>query len=100
MRLELEAVESGRVVAGGNHHAADGALVLDRKGNRGRRRGLWRQHDLEAIAGEYFRGTLGKLVREKPPVIADDDLLAPCQPLDLRSNSQPRPERRARHLRR
>ena len=28
IRLELEAVENGRVVAGGNHHAADGAQVF------------------------------------------------------------------------
>ena len=33
VRLEFEAIEDGRIVAGGDHHAADGALRLDGERN-------------------------------------------------------------------
>ena len=33
VRLEFEAIEDGWIVAGGDHHAADGALRLDRERN-------------------------------------------------------------------
>ncbi len=55
MRLELETVEDGRIVAGREHHAADGAQMLDGKGNRRRGRGCGREHDLKIISGKNLR---------------------------------------------
>ena len=72
-RFEFEAVENRRIVAGGNHHAADGVLGLDGKGNRRRRRRLRREHDLKTVAGQNFGGGLRKAVGKKPAVKADDD---------------------------
>ena len=73
IRLELEAVENRRIVAGGNHHAADGAQIFDGERNRRRRRRFGRKDDLKMISGENFGRELCKSVGEKPAVIADDD---------------------------
>ncbi len=73
IRLELEAVENRRIVAGGDHHAADGVQMLDGKGNRRRRRRLRREDDLKIVSGKNFRRDLRETVGKKPAVVADDD---------------------------
>ena len=72
-RFELEPVENRRVMAGGDHHAAHGALRLDGEGNRGRRRRLRCEHNLKTISGKNFSGGPGKTVGEKPAVETDDN---------------------------
>ena len=73
IRFEFEAVKDGGIVTGGNHHAADGALVFHRKGDRGCGCRHGRQHHLEIICGKHLRGAPAELIREKAAVIADDD---------------------------
>ena len=73
MRLELEAVKDRRIVAGGNHHAANGAPVFHGKRYRRRRGRVGGQNDLEVVARENLSGPSAELVGEKPSVIADDD---------------------------
>ena len=73
IRLEFEAVENRRIVAGGDHHAADGVQMFDGKGNRRRRRRLRREDDLKTVAGQNLGGDLREAVGEKAAVIADDD---------------------------
>ena len=41
--------------------------------------GSGREDDLEAVAGKHLGGAAGKCVREKPPVVADDDLPSRCR---------------------
>ena len=78
MRLELEAIEAGRIVAGGDHHAADGAEIFHGEGNARRRRRFRREDDLEIVSGKNFGGNLRKTVGEKTAVVADNDFrLAP-----------------------
>jgi hypothetical protein len=72
VRLELEPVERGRIVAGRDHHAADGLPPFHRERNRRRRRRLGREDDLEIVSGEHFGRRLREAVGEEPPVIADD----------------------------
>ena len=71
IRFEFEAVENRRIVAGGNHHAADRAQVFDGKGNRRRGRRLRCEDDLKTVAGKNISGGLGKAVGEKPAVKTD-----------------------------
>src|ERR1043166_450204 len=74
VRFELKTGEHWRVVAGGDHHASNGALGFHREGHRRGGSGGWRQDNRKSIAGKNLSGALTELVREKPPVIADDDL--------------------------
>ena len=74
MRLELETVKRGRIVAGGNHHSAQGLLLLHPVGDGWRGRGTGGQDHLKSIGGEDFRGALRKLIREESTVVSDDDL--------------------------
>ena len=75
IRLEFETVENRRIVAGGNHHAADGAQIFDGERNRRRRRRFGREHDLKMISGQDFGGDLRKPVGKKTPVIADNNFV-------------------------
>src|SRR5581483_7444634 len=75
MRLKLEAIEDGRIVARGDHNSADRANHLHGKRNRRGRRRFWRQDDLKSIPGEHFGDSPPKRVRKKPPIIPDHDFL-------------------------
>src|SRR5262249_47161372 len=72
VRLELESVKGGRVVAGGDHHTANRAPRFDSVRNgrgRGRLRG---EHDGKAIATKDLRRAPGELIGEKAPIITND----------------------------
>ena len=73
--LELDAVVARRVVRGGDHHAGDGALVLDRVGNG--RRGCIRvgEQDCEAVPGQHAGHFTGIAVGEEARIEPDHDLL-------------------------
>ena len=86
IRLEFEAVENRRIVAGGNHHAADGAQMFDGEGNRRRRRRFRREDDLKIVAGQNFGGDLREAVGEKPAVIADDGFQFTSKDFRLRTS--------------
>src|SRR5439155_21608828 len=76
MRLEFEAVEGRRIMAGGNHDPAHRGLCLDRVRNgRSRNRPIGQGH-CKTIAGKYFCRAARKLIREKTPVVADDDFFS------------------------
>src|SRR5665213_182528 len=73
MRLELEAVENRRIVAGGDYHSADSSEIFHGEGNGRRRRWLRREDDLKTISRKNFGGDSGETVGEKPAVKTDDD---------------------------
>jgi hypothetical protein len=62
MRLELEAVKGGRIMAGRDHHAANRMLVLDRVGHRRCRRRAGCQDDRKTVAGKDLSGAAAKCV--------------------------------------
>ena len=73
MRLQLEAIERGWIVAGGDHHPAGRPPGLDRVGNRRGGRRLVRQHDLIPVCREDLGGAPAELIGEKAAIVADDD---------------------------
>ena len=62
MGLEFEAVENRRIVAGGDHHPADGAKIFHGERNGRRWRRLRGENDFETISGKNFGGDPGKTV--------------------------------------
>src|SRR5439155_9421669 len=65
MGLELKSIEGRRIVAGGDHHATDGPLRLDRKGHGWRGSRLGGENDGEAVAAKDLGGTAGELIGKK-----------------------------------
>src|ERR1017187_3431468 len=63
VRVEFETIKNRRIVAGRDHHAADGLQIFngERNGRRGRR--LRREHDLKIIPGKNFGGDSGETIR-------------------------------------
>ena len=78
--FQFETVKHWRIVARGDHDAAESVLRLYRQGHGGRRRRLGSQRDLKTIAGKYFGDAPTKVVGEKPPVVTDDHFF--CRALD------------------
>lgn len=58
-----------------NHDAADGVLCFDSEGNGRRRRRVWSQYHLKAIAREHTGSAPGKFIGQKPAVITNDHFL-------------------------
>ena len=75
MRLEFESVEARRIMAGGDHDAADGVLGLDGERHRRCRSRFRRQHHPEAVAGQNLGRRLGEPIREKAAVVAHNNLV-------------------------
>jgi hypothetical protein len=63
MGFQFVAVENRRIVAGGDHHAAEGAEIFHGEGNARRRRRLRRKDDFKIISGKNFGGDLRKFFR-------------------------------------
>ena len=72
IRFQFKPVEYRRVVACGDHDAADRPLMLDRKRNRRRRRRFWRQQHPETVADEDFGRAPGEGVGKKSPVVTNN----------------------------
>src|SRR2546423_10280710 len=62
-------------MAGGDHDATDRLLSFHGEGDGGSRGWPRGENHVEIVCGENFGGTLGKLVREEPAVVAHDDFL-------------------------
>src|SRR5690242_9339138 len=69
--LQFEAVERGRIMAGSDHHAADGLLRFNGERNRRSWRGSRSEDHFEMICGKHVGGSLSKLVGEETAVVAD-----------------------------
>ena len=72
MGLEFEAVEARWIVAGRDHHAANGALGSHGKGDGGRGGGFTGEDDLEAVAGQNLGGAQAEFIGGEAAVEADD----------------------------
>src|SRR5437762_721398 len=75
-RFEFDAVVIRRVVAGGDHDAAEKSSVPRGVGNRLRWGRRIREHDSEACRLERFGGRDRELARKKTAVVADDERVA------------------------
>ncbi len=73
VRFEFEAVETWRIVAGSDHHAADGVQLFHGEGNRRRRRRFRREDNLKIVSGKNFRRDLREAVGKKPAVVTDNN---------------------------
>src|SRR5262249_60887845 len=71
--FELDSVPVPGIVAGGNHHSAGGAQVLDRIGESWSRRVIVGDLYRNTGGGKNFSRGLSKAARAKARVITDDD---------------------------
>jgi len=64
--LQFETVECRRIVAGGDHHSADGLERLDRERDRRRRSRSRSVTTSKTVSGENLGGPAAKLIGKKP----------------------------------
>ncbi len=81
-RFELDAVVARRIVAGGDHHAADRAFVFHGKRDHRRRRiGVSQMHD-QVVAGQHARHFHRVAIAQEARVKAHHGLRARAADLD------------------
>ena len=71
MGFNFKTVELRGIVAGGDHDAADSALLLDGEGDGRSRSGIGTKADFESVGGEDFGGAAAEGIGEEAAIVAD-----------------------------